>query len=205
MSTPPPPPPPPGAVPPPPPFGGTPGAAAPYGSFPTAPPPYGYSTNPPYAGFGVRLAGYLLDGLLYGLVLAVFGIPTTFLAVASVEDCDRVTARDGTTTIECAQDQLKGGLLAAAIAIGVIGVILVAVLYLRALGTTGQTWGRKIVGVKVVGKDTQQPLGIGKAFLRQIIEAVVGQACILSYLWMLWDKDKQTWHDKIVSSVVIRV
>lgn len=203
MST--PPPPPPGAIPPPPPYGGTPGGPTPPGSYPAAPPPYGYSATPLYAGFWARLGGYLLDGLLYGLVLAVFGVPATFLGVASVEDCDRVTALDGSKTIECAQGQLQGGLLAAAIALAVVGAILVAVLYLRALGTTGQTWGRKIVGVKVVGKDTQQPLGIGKAFLRQIIEGVVGQACFLSYLWMLWDKDKQTWHDKIVSSVVVRV
>ncbi|MFM8387932.1 MAG: RDD family protein, partial [Actinomycetota bacterium] len=25
---------------------------------------------------------------------------------------------------------------------------------------------------------------------------------LLGYLWMLWDSEKQTWHDKMVSSVV---
>jgi hypothetical protein len=29
--------------------------------------------------------------------------------------------------------------------------------------------------------------------------------CYLGYLWMLWDDQKQTWHDKIVDSAVIRV
>jgi uncharacterized RDD family membrane protein YckC len=28
---------------------------------------------------------------------------------------------------------------------------------------------------------------------------------VLGYLWMLWDKEKQTWHDKIIGSIVVRV
>jgi uncharacterized RDD family membrane protein YckC len=27
----------------------------------------------------------------------------------------------------------------------------------------------------------------------------------LGYLWMLWDPEKQTWHDKLVRSVVVPV
>ena len=51
-----------------------PSAAAPEPS-PTAPgyPPYGYAAPPvggERAGFGIRLGGYLLDGLLYGLLMA---------------------------------------------------------------------------------------------------------------------------------------
>jgi uncharacterized RDD family membrane protein YckC len=182
-----------------------PAAPSPYGAYPAAPPPYGYSASPPYAGFWVRLGGYLLDSLLYGLALSIFAIPAVVLGVAAFDGCVSIERADNTADIVCPAGKPDGGLLAAAIVLGLIGIVVVAVLYLRALGRTGQTWGRKIVGVKVVAKDTQQPLGIGKAFLRQIIEGIVGQACILSYLWMLWDKDKQTWHDKIVSSVVIRV
>jgi uncharacterized RDD family membrane protein YckC len=33
---------------------------------------------------------------------------------------------------------------------------------------------------------------------------VSGWVFYLGYLWMLWDSEKQTWHDKMVSSVVIR-
>lgn len=182
-----------------------PAAPSPAGTYPTAPPPYGYSANPPYAGFWVRVGGYLLDVLLYGLALSIFAIPATVLGVAAFDGCEVRELADNTSEIICPPGKPEGGLLAAAIVLGLLGVIVVAVLYLRALGRTGQTWGRKIVGVKVVGKETQQPLGVGKAFLRQIIEGIVGQACFLSYLWMLWDKDKQTWHDKIVNSVVIRV
>jgi uncharacterized RDD family membrane protein YckC len=28
---------------------------------------------------------------------------------------------------------------------------------------------------------------------------------LLGYLWMLWDKERQTWHDKFANSVVVPV
>jgi uncharacterized RDD family membrane protein YckC len=30
-----------------------------------------------------------------------------------------------------------------------------------------------------------------------------GIVCLLGYLWMLWDKEKQTWHDKLATTVVV--
>ncbi len=195
----PPPPPPPGT---PPPYGG--GYAAPppppYASgYPPAPPPYGYAGRD-YASFGARLGGLLLDQILYGLLVALFAVPGIILIVQSVDDCDRIGDE-----IRCTSDQLNAGALAGGIALIVIGALLVGFLYLRALGRTGQTWGRQIVGIRVVRKDDGQPLGFWRAFGRQIVEGVIsGNLCFLGYLWMLWDKDKQTWHDKIVDSIVIR-
>ena len=29
--------------------------------------------------------------------------------------------------------------------------------------------------------------------------------CLLGYFWMLWDKEKQTWHDKFATDVVVPV
>jgi uncharacterized RDD family membrane protein YckC len=164
-------------------------------------PEYG---RPGYAGFGSRLVGYLLDGLIYGAILSVFVVPATVMSVAAFDDCVSIDRGDS-TEIVCPEGAPEAGLLAGGIAIGVVGVILVAVLYVRALGRTGQTFGRKIAGVKVIGKDSGQPLGAGKAFLRVLVAGLVSGNCILGYLWMLWDRDKQTWHDKIVSSVVVKV
>lgn len=158
------------------------------------------------AGFGVRLGAFIVDRILYGLVSAVFAIPAIVLIAGSLADCDRVTDINGTESIECAEGQLKGGMLAAGIAVGILGLIVVLVMYVRALGRTGQTWGRKIVGVKVVDKQSGQPIGSGRAFGRILLESTIsGAICYLGFLWMLWDRDRQTWHDKIVSSQVVRV
>jgi uncharacterized RDD family membrane protein YckC len=192
------------SIPPPPPSFGSP----PPPSFGSPPPP-GYVVGGaagPYASFGARLGGWLLDSLLYGLALSVFAIPAVVLGVAAFDGCVSIERADNTAEIVCPAGKPDGGLLAAAIVLGLIGIVVVAVLYLRALGRTGQTWGRKIVGVKVVGQSTGQPIGFGKAFLRQLVANVASSAiCYLGFLWMLWDKDKQTWHDKIVSSIVVKV
>ena len=34
---------------------------------------------------------------------------------------------------------------------------------------------------------------------------VSGLACGLGYLWMLWDPQRQTWHDKAAGTYVVRV
>lgn len=156
------------------------------------------------AGFGARLGGHLLDGLLYGLLASVFAIPGAILIALSVKDCSTSTS-GGETSFDCTSDQLNAGLLLAGIGLAIIGFIVVAIVYLRALGNTGQTWGRKIVGVKVVRQEDGAVLGVGMAFGRTFLANLLGQLCLLNYLWMIWDAEKQTWHDKIVHSVVIRV
>jgi len=113
-STPPPAPPP---VPPPPGIGGPP---PPPGAVATAPgyPPYGYAAPPiggERAGFGVRLGGYLLDGLLYGLLMAVFAIPGGILVGLSFADCYTFERFDGTTDIECPPGSPDGGMIAGGI------------------------------------------------------------------------------------------
>ena len=69
-------------------------------------------------------------------------------------------------------------------------------------GTTGQSVGRQGAGTKLVEMKTGQPIGFGKAVLRQLghsLEFFVG------YLWPLWDANRQTFADKIAGTVVIRV
>ena len=207
----PPPPPPPGqgSTPPPPPPGiGTP--PPPPGSVATTPGyPYGYAAPPvggERAGFGVRLGGYLLDGLLYGLLMAVFMVPGGVLMVAAFADCSTVDGANGATEVVCGDDDIDWALFTGGLALIVVGFLLVAFIYLRALGKTGQTWGRKIVGIKVIGESTGEPIGFGRALGRQLFAGFISaQIFYIGYLWMLWDDKKQTWHDKVVNSIVVKV
>lgn len=76
-------------------------------------------------------------------------------------------------------------------------------------GPNGQTLGRRLVGIQVRKASTGGSLGPGPAAVRASVE----QICyffflipaILDNLWPLWDKRKQTWHDKVADSVVVRV
>jgi uncharacterized RDD family membrane protein YckC len=207
----PPPPPPPGqgSTPPPPPGVGAP--PPPPGGVATAPgyPPYGYAAPPvggERAGFGIRLGGYLLDGLLYGLLMAAFMIPGAVLIGAAFRDCYTVERFDGTTDLECPGDSFDWASFTGGVALIILGFLVVAFIYLRALGKTGQTWGRKIVGIKVIGESTGEPIGFGRALGRQLFASFISaQIFYIGYLWMLWDDKKQTWHDKVVNSIVVKV
>ncbi|MBB2947184.1 putative RDD family membrane protein YckC [Actinoplanes lutulentus] len=71
-------------------------------------------------------------------------------------------------------------------------------------GKTGQSWGRKALGIRLVGLATGQPIGAGKAFLRDLAHFIDGIICYIGFLFPLWDAKKQTIADKIVSTVVVR-
>jgi len=72
-------------------------------------------------------------------------------------------------------------------------------------GPTGQTLGKKATGIRVYDLKAGGSIGYGRAFIRYIGHIVSGIVIYLGYLWMLWDKEKQTWHDKMAGSVVVPV
>jgi uncharacterized RDD family membrane protein YckC len=70
---------------------------------------------------------------------------------------------------------------------------------------SGQTIGKRVLGLRVIDYATGGSLGYGKGFLRTLGRIVSGAICGLGYLWSIWDKEKQTWHDKIAGTVVVPV
>ena len=68
---------------------------------------------------------------------------------------------------------------------------------------SGQTIGKRALGIRVIDYRTGNPLGFGKALLRYLARILSTIPCLLGYFWMLWDKEKQTWHDKLCSTVVV--
>ncbi len=73
------------------------------------------------------------------------------------------------------------------------------------VGTTGQTPGKRALGIKVLREQDGQLLGagagIGRAFLHILDVLSLG----LGYLWPLWDAKKQTFADKGIHSVVVKL
>jgi uncharacterized RDD family membrane protein YckC len=70
-------------------------------------------------------------------------------------------------------------------------------------GPTGQTLGKRALGIRVISFEDGGPIGYGRAFIRYIGRIVSAVVFLLGYLWMLWDKERQTWHDKFANSVVV--
>ena len=72
-------------------------------------------------------------------------------------------------------------------------------------GATGQTLGKRMMGIRVVSLDGSGSIGYVRAFARWIGRYVSTLIIYIGYLWMLWDKEKQCWHDKLASDVVVPV
>jgi uncharacterized RDD family membrane protein YckC len=68
---------------------------------------------------------------------------------------------------------------------------------------SGQTLGKKALGIRVIDFKTGGQIGFGRAIIRYLGRIVSTIPLLLGYFWMLWDKEKQTWHDKFAGSVVV--
>ncbi|WP_037498653.1 RDD family protein [Solirubrobacter soli] len=70
-------------------------------------------------------------------------------------------------------------------------------------GPTGQTIGKRALGIRVYDFREGGAIGYGRGFLRQIGKYIAAIPLFLGYFWMLWDKEKQCWQDKIAGTVVV--
>ncbi|MBI2019820.1 RDD family protein [Candidatus Daviesbacteria bacterium] len=71
------------------------------------------------------------------------------------------------------------------------------------LGAYGATIGKMVMKIKVT-KENGSKLTYSNALVRELSKLLSGIVFGLGYLWMIWDSKKQTWHDKIAKTVVVR-
>jgi uncharacterized RDD family membrane protein YckC len=144
------------------------------------------------AGWGARVGAALIDGLVSG-VPVIIGYAVFIANVAS--RANNAYPDDAPT--------------AGATIVFVIGILASLALWVwnRVIrqGSTGQSVGKSALHIKLVASDTYQPIGAGKSLLRDILRSIFDSACFLNSLWPLWDEQKQTWHDKVMATYVIKV
>ncbi len=150
----------------------------------------------PLAGWGRRLAAYLLDALFSTLVGLAAGAVVGGL-VGFVVD------------LLAGEDADQGALVAGIIVGYVVFLVVVATYYTYLHGNErGQTWAKSLLGIRVRDEGTGGQIGYGRAFARWLMPVLFWNFFLipglLDGLWPLWDKKRQTWHDKIVRSIVVR-
>jgi len=69
-------------------------------------------------------------------------------------------------------------------------------------GRTGQSVGKRLLGIRLVSEDTGRPIGALNAFIRDLVHYVDAVACV-GYLWPLWDPQRRTFADMIVRTLVV--
>ncbi|GHH63195.1 RDD family protein [Lentzea cavernae] len=146
-------------------------------------PAYGMAPPPPtgYAEWGQRFIGYLIDVAAPTVVATILYYVVIGIAVGSDSP----------------------GLALLAIPIWVANLAFIIWNTVIKQGQTGQSIGKKVAKIKLVGEETMQPLGGGTTFVRQLCHVVDALPCYAGFLAPLWEPKKQTWADKIMKSIVI--
>ena len=148
----------------------------------------------PLASWGIRLGAYVIDGLI--LLVPVIVLTIIVVAIATGSDTGAVV-----TAI-----------------LGLLAYLVVAFAYAPVLmsrdgANNGQTWGKQMLGIRVV-HDTGEAMSFGWSALREIavksLAVTIASSIIpiipwfLNYFWPLWDDENRALHDMICSTHVVR-
>lgn len=144
--------------------------------------------RPPLATVLKRFAAVLMDGILINLTMIPLGVGV-FLIWSAV-----VTAGGDT--------MLTIGTFCVLLGYVVLQSYTALVLAMWAYGLTPGKW---ILGIRVVRADTGIPVGFWRMALRQVIGQFLSAIiCYLGFIWALFDRNRQAWHDKIAKTLVIQ-
>ena len=155
-----------------------------YGQQPPGAVPYGGTVAPgvspgQLADWPQRVVAFLIDyGIVLAFVIVVFIVGLILGAIADV----------------------------LGILVFVVGyaIAFVAAYYFHYLnGVTGQSPGKALTGLKTISASTGETIGGGAGVIRGIAHILDGFLCGLGYLWPLWDEKRQTFADKVMSTVVV--
>jgi uncharacterized RDD family membrane protein YckC len=158
------------------------------------PPPPEHFWTPPrgdYASWGKRLRARLIDQLptYLGLIIFYSGYVVLLIRLG--------VTREFTADVE-------GAAVAMIVGLSVMVASLVWVAYNRWLtaGKTGQSLGKRVTKIKLVGMDTDAPISPRNAFIRDLVH-ILDALTLVGYLWPLWDDKRQTFADQIMKTIVI--
>jgi uncharacterized RDD family membrane protein YckC len=192
-----------------------PGNYPPPGSYPPPPPgnyppPLPGAYQQPYSGhlpvmpksaytpWITRVIGALIDSIP---VLILIGIGVGVALITADNNC--VTTRtDMGASASCTSNPTPVGFVVAALAY--VAALAFAVWnFGYRQGTTGSSIGKSIMKFKVISEKTGQPIGFGLSVVRQLAHVVDTAICYLGYLFPLWDAKRQTFADKIMTTVCV--
>jgi uncharacterized RDD family membrane protein YckC len=151
-----------------------------------------------YAGWWQRVGASVIDGLI-GIPFAAPGWIAFIAGPKTIESCSRFDGRPGLCEVP------TGGTIALGAVLYVVGLVAYAVIQIRKVARTGQTWGKQATGYRIVDASTGGTIGTGRAVGRYFATTLSGCACYLGFLWPLWDSQRRTFHDMIVKTRAIRV
>lgn len=143
----------------------------------------------PLAGIGARFVALFLDGILIGVVLAILA---ALLGVSSISS-------SGT-----AEENMEA-LMRIVSTLSFLDLLISGGYFVYFIGSRGQTPGKMLMGVKVVGLNDED-ITYGTAALRYVGYIVDRMLCgIGGYLFAFFREDRRALHDLMASTRVVSI
>jgi uncharacterized RDD family membrane protein YckC len=152
-----------------------------------------------YAAFWPRVGGWVIDFLLVGIVSSIVAIPLRNAGVARI-NFTVTTTTNGQTTVH--HDHFS--FLATAVEV----VLVLLYTGLMVGSRRGQTVGMMAINARAVDAADGSPIGFWRAVARTAIQyplaIVFFLPWVLDMLFPTWDARRQTLHDKMTRTVVVK-
>lgn len=162
-----------------------PGAAPPPSAWQGPPIEDGPAPGVRFGGFGARLVGYIVDGMIQFVVIILLSIILGAIGIGAA-------SADATA--------LAGATLAVWFGL----LILIPLLYFPYFWANGgQTPGMRLVRIRVVRDADGGPVGWGPALLRLVGYWISAMVVYIGFLWVFVDRRRRGWFDLIAGTVVI--
>ena len=159
-----------------------------------------YATQVSYAGFWLRVAAYLIDGLILGVVITVLFVPL-FILMGGIALLEGLRVRnDAPANVAQVAALLTLLLSFAAVA------LLIKWLYYAYLesGEKQATWGKQVLGLYVTDL-TGQRVSFGRASARFFAMIVTGMIPLgIGFIMAGFTERRQALHDMIASALVLK-
>lgn len=151
----------------------------------------------------------LLDAAVFMVVGLVLAVPAAIIFLVVVAPDITLFASDGSLGEVDFVRELLLPLLWLDLGIIAISLVLAYVYHVEMMFKTGQTFGKKMMNLRIVPLDPTRSLDRPAAAKRFLVQQLSGFFPGLSYLdglWQLWDKPwQQCLHDKFAGTVVVKV
>lgn len=141
--------------------------------------PIGIYEHAEHAGFGIRALAFILDYLFIFIVSLCFGL---IVRVFQIPWIFQWSEKYDTLYVW----------------------ILIVFYFTIFTSIYSATPGKLICGLKVIEFNGYSPIGFLKAFSRSFCYLISSFIFGLGFWWVIWDRHKQAWHDKIVQTRVIK-
>ncbi len=139
-----------------------------------------------YAGFWIRFAAKIIDGIILGIISLPLNILAGFMPVLMGD-------KNGAISIF-----LVVWLLSTA-----LGILIACSYNGLLLWKKGATLGKMACGIKVINADGSDGISLGKGVGRYFAEMLSGVIIYIGYLMVAFDGEKRALHDRICNTRVV--